>query len=282
MKLTVSAHPDLPLPSTNAPEPAPESGPALVDALPLASERHEQGLAVLAAMLNHWLGTSGLSHEQMVAIASWGIGERGVIDGTVLSRVRNGKQARGAALRHLDGIAAANKAIWLWQTKGQREAWKELGPQGGWGVREEWLNDATWLPHPDHPDEPLCFADLAEISAGYLELPYLASYALSPAAAKRMSDALVALLERTIAERGWGPREGIRQVLEVYPVQESARRRRLRDVITGEHQYSKDELETEMAALAETLRQIRQLKPGELGPRELRDELRSAPRPAAL
>lgn len=278
MKVTITAHPDLPLPLSNAPESDPEPSPALAEPLPLASERYGQGVETLAAMMNYWLGTGSLSHDRLVAIAAWGLGEAGLIDPAVISRVRNGRQPRGAGLRHLDALAAANKAIWLWQVRGQSAAWQELGPESGWGIRPEWLEDATWLPHPDHPAEPLCFADLAEVLAGYLDLPYLVGHGLSPAEARRMSDAIAAILERAIRERGWGPREGIRQVLDAYPVTDAARRRRLKTVITGEHRYSRDELEVELAALAETLRQIRRLEAGRLGPGELREELRSARR----
>jgi hypothetical protein len=243
---------------------------------PLASERHERGRQALAALLNHWLGTGKLSHDQLIAIASWGLGEQGLIDAAVISRVRNGKQVRGASWKHLDALAAANRAIWLWQTKAQRGAWAELGPQGGWGVREEWLQDAIWLPHPIHSDSPLSFAAMAEVLAGYMDLPYLATVVMSPAEAKRMSNAMVSLLERTIAERSWGPREGVRKLLEAYPVQDVARQRRLREVIVGDHQLTRDEMEVEMHALAETLESIRGLEPGSYGTAELRKELQAA------
>ena len=281
MKVTAGAHPDIPHPWSNGPEPPPEPIRGLREPLRLASERHEAGVQAMAALLNLWLGRSGLSHDQLVAICGWGLGERGMIDGAVVSRTRNGRQVRGASWKHIDALAAANRAIWLWQTKGQAGAWTELGPHGGWGIRQEWLDDATWLPHPDHPDQPLAFRDLADVLAGHLDLPYLATTALSPADARRVSDALGHLLETTIAERGWGPREGVRQLLEAYPVEDQARQRRLRGVIVGDQTLNREELEAELAAIAETIRAVRGLKAGSYGPAELRAELMSARLPAS-
>lgn len=278
MKLTVGSHPDLPFPFTNGPEEPPEPVRGLAEPLRHASERHEDGVRTLAALLNSWLGRSGLSHDQLVAICAWGLNERGVIDSAVISRVRNGKQARGASWKHLDALAAANRAVWLWQTRGQQGAWAELGPQGGWGVRPEWLDDACWLPNPEHEDQPLAFRDFAEVLAGYMDLPYLSTPALSPADARRISDALGHLLEATIAERGWGPREGVRRLLEAYPVEDQARQRRLRGVIVGDASLNREELEAELHAIAEMIRAVRGLRPGSYGPAELRAELSSAPR----
>jgi hypothetical protein len=273
MKVTAGTHPDLPYPFSNGPE-APSPPPkGLNQPLRLASERHEQGVTALASLLNYWLGRSGMSHEQLVALASWGLGETGMLDATVISRVRNGRQTRGASLRHLDAMAAANRAIWLWQTQGQNGAWKELGPHHGWSVRDEWLEDAIWLPHPDHETEPLSFADFASVLAGHMELPYLAQTLLSPGDAARLSDGLAHLLEDLIADRGWGPREGIRQLLDAYPANDTARQRRLRGVIVGEVHLGREELEAELYALAEMIRVVRKLKPGGYGPAQLQQEL---------
>lgn len=74
MKVTAGAHPDLPYPFSNGPEPPPDPPRGLDQPLRLASERHEQGVAALAALLNYWLGRSGMSHDQLVAIAAWGLG----------------------------------------------------------------------------------------------------------------------------------------------------------------------------------------------------------------
>lgn len=279
MKITAGAHPDFPMPFSNGPEEPPEPIRGRSEPLRLATERHERGVEHLAAMVNHWLGRGQLSHDRLIAIANWGLGEPGMLDGGSLSRIRNGKQARGASWRHLDALAAANHAIWLWQTGGERHAWSKLGPHSGWGIREQWLNDAIWLPHPEREGRPLRFATMAEVVAGYLELPYLNAVSLSPGEARQLSDALAALLEELIAERGWGPREGIRELIEAYPVEDKARQRRLKALIVGDTPLSREELEAELHAIAEMIRSIRALTPGSYGPEQLRAELRSDRRP---
>jgi hypothetical protein len=50
-------------------------------------------------------------------------------------------------------------------------------------------------------------------------------------------------------------------------------------VITGEQLLSADELESELHAISEMVRQVRRLKAGEYGPRELQAELMSDGRP---
>lgn len=240
-----------------------------------ATERHEQGIYHLAGLINHWLGRASLSHDQLVTIAGWGLGEPGVIDAAVISRLKNAKQARGASWKHLDAMAAANVAIWFWQVKGPDAARAELGPQSSWGIKDEWLEGAAWLEVPEQPDQPLRFAEMAEVMAGYRLLPYLATAGLTPNEARQASDRLGLLLEATIADRGWGPREAIRQLLEAYPVTDKARQRRLQGLIVGEALLTREELEAELHALAEMLRVVRGLKPGVYGPAEFQAELLS-------
>lgn len=278
MKVTAGAHPDLPYPFSNGPESPPATTRGLHDPLPLASERHEQGVQALKALLNYWLGRSGLSHDQLVAIASWAMGEPGMLDKTVISRIRNGKHVRGASLKHLDALAGANRAIWLWKTQGPDAARAELGPHSGWGVQDEWLDDAIWLPREADEQTPLTFADFASVMAGHTELPYLQHEALSPIDVARLNDGLAQLLEALIADRGWGPREAIRQLLEAYPANDTARQQRLRGVIVGDVRLTKGELEGELFALAEMIRAVRELKPGSYGPGQLRQELLSGRR----
>ena len=275
MKKTIHLRTDLPLPFTNAPVPPenPISGAAA--RLQPATDRHDRGVRALAALINHWLGRSNLSHDHLCALASWGLGESGIIDSAVISRVRNCRQVKGASFRHLDAFSAANQAIYLWQVRGQAEAWDRLGPHTGWGVREEWLSKACWLPHPDD-SEPLNFGDWAELLAGYLELPYLSTTDLSPADARHASEALAALLEGIAAEHGWGPRQAVQQLLQRYPVADGARQQRLRALIVGDLTWGKDELETELQAVAELIRQVRELD--HYGPDDLQRELLSVPR----
>jgi hypothetical protein len=275
MNKTFGLHPDLPHPFANAPMPVVEPISGLIERSRPATERHERGVLALAALINHWLGRSGLSHDQLCSLASWGLGEAGIIDSAVISRVRNGRQTKGASFKHLDALSAANQAIWLWQVRGQTEAWAKLGPHTGWGVREEWLATACWLPHPDD-SEPLNFGDWAELLAGYLELPYLSTTDLSPAEARHASDALAALLEDIASQNGWGPRQAVQQLLERYPVTDRARQQRFRALIVGDSIWGRDELESELQAVAELIRRVRELD--RYGPEDLQRELLSARR----
>lgn len=275
MKVTAGAHPDLPYPFINGPE-----EPVLVlrgraEPLRPASERYEHGVQHLAALMNHWLGRSDLSHDQLCCMANWGLNEHSTLIASTISRIRNGQQARGAGIKHLDAMAAANYAIWLWQRHGQSEAWADLGPHSSWGVDEESLNRAIWLPSASNPMQPLTFPELAMVLAGQLELDYLATTSLSPGSARKASDQLTVLLDRLISQRGWGPREGIQQLLLAYPIDDKARQRRLQRLIVGDIQLNRDELESELHALAEMIRVVRQLKPGSYGPAELQVELLS-------
>jgi hypothetical protein len=238
-----------------------------------ATDRHEQGIAQLPALLNYWLGRSGLSHEQMATIAGWGLGEPGMIDPSWISRARNGRQPRGASWKNTDALAAANEAIWLWQAQGPEAARAKLGPQSSWGIDEKWLDSADWLPVPEHPDQPLRFAELASVFAGHLQLPYLATALMSPSEARQASERLSQLLDAAIAKRGWGPREAIAQVLAAYPTKDPARQRRLQGLVVGTVQLNREELEAELHALAEMLCVIRGLTAGSYGPEELRAEL---------
>jgi|688.fasta_scaffold128559_2 hypothetical protein len=279
MKLTAGAHPDLPFPFSNGPEPPPEPLGGLAEPLRLATIRHENGVRHLSSLLNYWLTRSGLSYEQLLLIADWGLNERGMLDKGTLSRIKSGSRTRGASWRHLDAMAAANQAIWLWQVKGSEYAHRKLGPHTGWGVQDKWLDSAAWLPHPDHPNEPLEFADMAEVLAGYLDLPYLGAAPMTATDARLASGALAQLLDRICGERNWGPMVGARNLMQAYPVGDRGRQQRMRRVIAGEHVLSADELEGELHALAEMIRIIRRLKPGLYGPRELRDELMSGSPP---
>jgi hypothetical protein len=279
MKLTAGVHPDLPMPFSNGPEPPEEPVKGLAEPLRVADMRHEEGVRNMAALVNYWLTHSGLQYNELLAIADWGIGQKGLLDKAVISRLKSGQKTRGASWRQIDALSAANQAIWLWQVKGQQNAWAKLGPHTGWGVREEWLDGATWLPHPDHPNEPLEFADMAEVLAGYLDLPYLGPMPLSAAEARQASGALGLVLDRLCAERGWGAMAGMRNLLAAYPVGDRGRIQRMRRVILGEQRLSADELEGEMVAVAEMIRAVRRLKPGEYGPGELQAELLTAGQP---
>jgi hypothetical protein len=226
----------------------------------------------MSMLLNYWLTHSRLSFDQLIAIANWGLGEAGMLDKSALSRLKSGFKPRSASYRQIDAMAGANYAMWLWHEKGAERAKDVLGPYGSWGVRPEWMDDAKWLPHPEDSSEPLQFADFAEIVVGLLQLPYLGPTPLTLPEAREASGRLAALLDQLCADRGWGPL-GVGKLQQAYPVADHIRVHKLRRVILGEHQYSPDELESELMALAEIVRQVRRLPEGTYGPAELQAEL---------
>lgn len=239
-----------------------------------ATERTARGVQALASLMNHWLAPS--SHDRLAAILRWAYGQSTGLDGGALSRIRNGKQARGAGLRHLDAFAEANRALWLWHSAGPEAAIREFGPHSSWDVKAEWLDDAVWLPKPDDATRPLDLGDFSMLLMDRLELPYLGPQLLSPAKLQRMSQRLAELIEDEAAEQGWGPREAVARFAAAYPCKDPARQRKLRDLVTGAGDLTIAEMELEIPALAEMFRSVREL--AAYPPAELQEELLSVRR----
>ena len=240
----------------------------------------EQGHLAFGALIAYWRGRSKLSGNQLVALSNWSVGERNWLDPAVVSRIENGRQARGASLRNLLAFDAINAAIHLWQTRGKQAAWDRFGLHSGWGVRDEWVDGALWLPVPDQPQHPLEFSDFAEVLVGRLELPYLSTASLGDGDAQQLSSRLSDLLNAATAALGLSPRDAVQALLAAYPSKDQGRQGRLVAVALGTDRLSRDELEAELYALAETIRTLRQLEPGSYGPGHLAQEL-SAGLPAS-
>lgn len=232
--------------------------------------RHEQGRSHLASLLNYWLRKADLSHDQLARIADWGLGEANCLSKTQISHLRNRNVTRGASARNLDGLAGANRAIWLWQEKGAERAIKLLGPHHNWQVEPEWLTRAIWLPAEDDPIQPLEFADFALIDAGHLKLSYLGGQLLSPTENQEVSSRLTELLN-DLGGSG-SAMEQIQRVLNAYPLTDPIRRERLRDLMLGDI-WSREELEQELYALAVLVATLRGDPPSSYGPAELHAEL---------
>jgi hypothetical protein len=238
-----------------------------------ATERSEKGVQTLAALMNYWLATS--SHDKLAAILRWGYGEPTGLDGGSLSRIRNAKQNRGAGIKHLDAMAEANRAIWMWK-RDPAAAIRAFGPHSSFDVKAEWLDEICWLPAPEpNEDQPLDLGDLAMLLMSRLELPYLGGQLLSPAKLNKMTERFAQLLEDESSDRGWGPREATQRFAAAYPSTDPTRQRRLKDLLMG-GDISATELELELAAFAEMLRSIRQLD--SYTPADLQAELLSARR----
>lgn len=244
----------------------------------LPSRRHERGRVHLAGVVNWWLGRSGLSHDQVGAIVPWALREAGSLGSSQLSHLRNARITR-PSLMLFEGLAALNGAIWRWKVQGQESCIDAYGPYSAHSIEPAWLDDAVWLAHPDHPDEPLCFADFCEIFAGYLTLPEVGIQftAIDGPDLSRRFSALV--LEHWQAA-GWGPTEGIPKILAAYPSDDQDRRQRLALVVVGQADYTSDELEDEMPDLAALVAALRQQPPESYGPADLQVELASGRRRA--
>jgi hypothetical protein len=194
----------------------------------------------------------------------------------IISRIENDRLSRGCSLKQLLAFGAANGAIWSWQTEGVKAAWARYGPHTDWAVKSEWLDDAIWLPVPDDQTHPLEFADLAEVLVGRLELPYLGAVSLGHADAEAMSGRLSDLLNAAIATQALPPREGLAALMAAYPTRDPNRQSRLMALLMGSGRLSRDELESELYAMAETLRVLRDLPAGSYGPGDLAAELSKA------
>jgi hypothetical protein len=238
--------------------------------------RIERGVQRLAALMRYWL-SHNLSQDKLAAIVRWAYGETSGFDGGAFSRIQNGKQSRGAGIRHLDAIAEANRAIWCWQQQGEAEAIRQFGLHSSYGVSPELLNSTIWLPKPDDATRPLDLGDLANVLMGRLELPYVAER-LSSREARRASERLIELLDELAQQRGWRPLEAVQRFLAAYPGGTRVRVARMKEMLLGEP-FTQPELELELAALAEMIRQVRGVEV--FSPAQLQEELLSA-RPLGL
>lgn len=238
----------------------------------LPSFRHAIGRSNLASALNHWMAQcEGMSHQQVTGIADWSLGELGWLSSPQFSNLRNGKILK-PSLRYLEAVAAVNIAIWRWHVKGRQACLDAYGPFADHGIDPAVLDAATWIPHPEHPDEPLCLADVVELAAGYLTLPWV-SVTLTVSQAQFLSEQLSALLDTEIGRHGWGIREGEAQVLAAYPTTDQLRRERLQQLLLGTAKLSAEEIEGELFDLALLISSLRGLPDGTFGPSELYAEL---------
>lgn len=227
-------------------------------------------------MLNTWLGQAGLSHDQVDLITNWALRESGKLSSSQMSHLRNAR-IKSPSPMIMEGLAALNSVIWRWQTQGSEACIALFGPYSTHNIQPEWLDHATWLPHPDHPDEPLCFGDFAELFVGYLELPSI-GVKLSVADGPELSRALAALLEDHWRQAGWGPTEGMGKILAAYPCDDADRRNRLTLVALGQADYSSEEFEDELNDLAGMIEALRDLPAGSYGAADLHTELTSGRR----
>jgi hypothetical protein len=252
----------------------------LPEAPRLMDQQLVSGFMAMGALVSYWRGRSELSGSQLSAIAAYGLGQSGWLDSSMVSRIENARQARGCSLKNLLAFDAANQVIHAWQTEGQQAVWARWGPHTVWGVREQWLQEAIWLPVADQPQHPLEFEDFAAVLVGRSELPYLGTVSLGQGDSQAMSDRLSDLLNALLTSTGLGPREALKALLTAYPTKDPDRQSRLMALVMGSGSLSRDELEAELYALAEAIRSLRDLSPGGYGPGDLARELSASQLPS--
>jgi hypothetical protein len=235
------------------------------------AEQLERGEHWIRETVAYWIAANRCSLREMASIASWGLGERVSFSHSSLSRISNGKL--GINLPSLIALEALNRALWLWHAKGPEEARAELGPPSAYNLTDQALDGSIWLAVPDQEQLPLDLNDLCDVWAGRLELPYLGHRLILPAQSPTVTDQLPKLLDATIIAADLSPMAGVRQLLAADPAADEARRERFQAVILGQVQLTRDELQSELLAIAEAVRVMRGLPLGRYGPAELLAEL---------
>lgn len=122
-------------------------------------------------LVQSWLKESSITYSQFVAIASWGVGEAGLFDKTVLCRIMKDNLPKGCSLKTLMALGAANEVIHSWKTEGPGKTIKTFGFYDDWGVDESSLKSSIWLHHPYLTPQPLGFTDFCKIQVGLLKIP---------------------------------------------------------------------------------------------------------------
>jgi hypothetical protein len=239
----------------------------------LATERHTQGREHLATVLNWWLLRCGFTHAQVTALAAWVCGDHTWLQGSQLSHLRNGRM-RTPQLKLMEGLAAVNQAVALWQLEGKKACLKRWGPPPAEAPSPELMDAATFLWHPQGGEQqPLVFHDFCDLFVGYLTLLYVDAGSVSPSQARLISERIGQELDRWIAAQG-GIRAGLAKLISIYPADDAARVAKLQNVILGLDSYTAAELDLEMLALAELFAELWQ-RP--VDPQKLFAELAAAP-----
>ena len=202
-------------------------------------------------------------------MADWASGGHRQFDYNKLSKLRNGDLKGGASLVHLDALGAANEAIWRWK-QNPDAAVALLGPFSSYGVEEQTLHDAEWLPLADDPTEPIRQADLFEILMGLADAPFALAVTVRPSQATELSRALAELINELIRGLGLGPMEGRTAILRAYPGENGDA---IWELASQGALLTADELEAELGHISSMVATLRAVPPQVYGPRQLHQEL---------
>lgn len=220
-----------------------------------------------------WKIQCDFSLDQLCKLANYAIGEEKWLITSAFSLLQNAKKPT-VNMRNLEALGAINELIYRWQEHGPGKCYKVYGPMDVWGVKEEWLANAIWIPDPDHPAEPLDFEGFCSVFVGRLVIPGVAPV-INDRDAQPMSQRLAALIDAELVRLGLGVRQGMARVMECYPIDDKDRRAMLEACIVGTKDYDSENLHTEMYALAQLISGLRELPAGSYGPKQLHAELMS-------
>lgn len=241
------------------------------------ARRHAMGRAAMAQAIAYWTTRSGLSYQQFQSLGDWASGEKRLLIGSQLARMRHAG-VRSPHMSVFEGLYLTNQALANWQHD-STEALRTYGPLSAYSnLSPEALDGAFFLYRPDAPSEPLTFCDWINLFTGRLELPYIDSVVLNERDTAKLVEELATLVNDVIAELGLGPRDGIARFMDAYPVKDPGRRQRLKELVLFGTGMDPAEMEDEMAAVAETIRSLRNLPPDSFGPTQLYSELTSGRR----
>jgi hypothetical protein len=236
-----------------------------------ATDRHNRGRAHLGHALNYWLGRSGLTTRQLARVADWGMEETGWLQDAKIAELRRNRFSRPLSTSYCDAMGAANEALHCWQVKGQDAAVDRYGLPANFNVKDDWLDTAHWLAHPEYRDDPLGPADWFEIATGRLQLDYVQSPVLAPGEGQQITEELCQLLFGLVPDLS--SRDQLRKLLKCYPTADQSRRDLLVSVLNGAATYSSEQFEAELYALSQMVRHLRGFMARDYGPVELYAEL---------
>lgn len=200
----------------------------------------EGGLTTFSRLFTLWMDKNDWSHPVMVALARGCLGDVGWLHSSQISGLRHAK-LRSPGPRTFVAIAELNRCLWEYREhkrllpgSDSSNFYQEqfvitedgLPPSLGWFVE---IFCGTRVPKDIPLDRPMFSSDKAA--------------AISKDLARR--------IRRLIVQKGDDPIDDLDEILRhCYPIRETARLRRVKELLTGGRPLSPDELSDEIDAIA--------------------------------